>query len=122
MKRIIASLSSTLALCAALAACGQPVPPEKSAYVGEWRQKDMYLLITNDGNVRYRRFAPGANVSIDAPLKGFTDKGFEVGIGPASTTFVVGKKPYQDGAVWKMEVDGVLLSKTDEIKPQSATQ
>jgi len=94
-----------------LSACGKPVPPEKSAYVGEWREKVMYLLITQDGGVRYKRFKGGANVSVDGPLKQFDGDNFEVGIGPASTTFVVTRPPYQDGNEWKMVVDGVELTK-----------
>jgi hypothetical protein len=30
-----------------------------------------------------------------------------------ATTFVVSKPPYQDGAQWKMVVDGLELTKTD---------
>ena len=36
-------------LALSLVGCGKPVPPEKSAYVGEWQEKTMYLLITQDG-------------------------------------------------------------------------
>jgi hypothetical protein len=36
-------------LILAVAGCGKPVPKEKLAYVGEWQEKTMYLLITQDG-------------------------------------------------------------------------
>jgi hypothetical protein len=108
----LASLVVLLALFGSLAACGKPVPAEKSAYVGEWQTRTMYLLITQDGSVRYKRLKGGASTSVEGPLKGFTGNDFEVGVGPMATTFVVSKPPYQDGERWKMVVDGVELVKT----------
>jgi hypothetical protein len=106
---------AALALLAAmLCGCGQPVPPDKVAYVGEWQAKTMYLLITGDGSIRYRRLRGGATTSVEGPLKGFDGDHFEVGIGPFSTMFVVSKPPYQDGATWKMVVDDVELTRTDD--------
>lgn len=109
---VLAKLSVTALLVAVLAGCGKPVPPDKSAYVGEWQEKTMYLLITQDGSVRYKRLKGGATTSVDGPLKGFAGDNFEVGIGPMATTFVVGKPPYRDGEKWKMTVDGVDLVRT----------
>jgi len=100
--------------------CGKPVPPEKAAYVGEWQHPTMYLLLTQDGSVRYKRIQGGATTSVEAPLKGFQGNNFEVGIGPMSTTFVVTKPPYDDGGKWKMVVDGVELVRTSslgDVKP-----
>jgi hypothetical protein len=101
-----------LALLGSLVGCGKPVPAEKSAYVGEWQTRTMYLLITQDGSVRYKRLKGGASTSVEGPLNGFTGNDFEVGVGPMATTFVVSKPPYQDGERWKMVVDGVELVKT----------
>ncbi|WOB06875.1 hypothetical protein [Piscinibacter gummiphilus] len=72
----------------------------------------MYLLITQDGSVRYKRLKGGGTTSVDGPLKGFAGNNFEVGIGPMATTFVVSKPPYQDVDKWKMVVDEVELVKT----------
>lgn len=102
----------SLALAVSLIGCGKPVPQEKSDYVGEWQEKTMYLLITQDGSVRYKRLKGGATTSVEGPLKGFTGNNFEVGIGPIATTFVVSRPPYQDGDKWKMVVDEVELVKT----------
>lgn len=101
-----------LILALALPGCGKPVPPEKSAYVGEWQEKAMYLLITQDGSVRYKRLKGGVTTTIEGPLKGFNGDNFEAGIGPLATTFVVSKPPYQDGDKWKMVVDDVVLTRT----------
>lgn len=94
--------------------CGKPVPPEKSTYVGEWQEENMYLLLTQDGSVEYKRIIGSTTKSIEGPIKGFDGNNFEVGIGPMSTVFVVSKPPFQEGENWKMVVDGVELTKTDE--------
>lgn len=102
-----------LPLLGSLGGCGKPVPQEKSAYVGEWQEKAMYLLITQDGSVKYKRLKEGATTSVEGPLKGFNGNNFEVGVGPMATTFVVTRPPYQEGDHWKMVVDGLELTKTD---------
>lgn len=99
-------------LAIALFACGKPVPAEKSAYVGEWQEKTMYLLITQDGSVRYKRQKNGGSTSVEGPLKGFEGNNFVAGVGPLATTFIVSKPPYQDGDKWKMVVDDVELTRT----------
>jgi hypothetical protein len=75
----------------------------------------MYLLITADGSIRYRRLRGGATTSIEGPLKGFAGDNFDVGVGPFSTTFVVSKPPFDEGGEWKMVVDGVELTRTDDL-------
>jgi hypothetical protein len=101
-----------LLLALMLSACGKPVPPDRSEYVGEWQEKSMYLLITQDGSVRYKRVKGGVSTSIEAPLKRFDGDNFVVGFGPMSTTFTVSRPPYHDGRAWNMVVDGVELTRT----------
>ena len=102
-----------LLLAAGLAACAKPVPPAKVAFVGEWQRPDMYLLITADGSVRYKRLKGGANVSVEGPLQEFKGKDFSVGIGPMTTSFHVDKPPHQDkDGAWRMTVDGAELTRT----------
>ncbi|ROZ62428.1 hypothetical protein [Ramlibacter sp. WS9] len=108
-----ALFAAVLALLAA--GCGKPVPPDKAAYVGEWQQPAMYLLITADGSVSYKRLKGGATTSVDAPLKKFDGDNFEAGVGPMSTVFVVSKPPYQVDGKWKMVVDGVELTRTHDL-------
>jgi hypothetical protein len=100
-------LISTLAL----SACGKPIPPEKSAYVGEWRAQTMSLLIAQDGSVVYKRIKGGATTSVNGPIRRFEGDNFVVGIPLVSTTFEVSKPPYQEADKWKMVVDGVELTK-----------
>lgn len=59
-----------LALVVSMVGCGKPVPPEKSTYVGEWQEKTMYLLITQDGSVKYKRLKGGVSTSVEGPAQG----------------------------------------------------
>ena len=102
---------SCIALLALLCGCGQPVPADKASYVGEWqaKQQAMYLLITQEGSITYKRVSGRSTTSIEAPLKAFEGDDFHVGVGPFTTRFVVAAPPYQDQDGWKMVVDGVEL-------------
>ena len=94
-----------------LAGCAKPLPSEKLAYAGQWRSTTMSLLITESGNVNYRRVDGGMSKSINGPVQAFEGDNFVVGVGPIKTTFVVSMPPHEDGGAWKMTVDGVALTK-----------
>ena len=108
-----ARVAVLVAIMLALSACGQPVPPEKSAYVGEWHAPGMGLLITQDGSVVYKRIKGGVTTSINGPLRRFEGDDFIVGLPFLSTRFEVSKPPFQDGGKWKMVVDGVELARVE---------
>jgi hypothetical protein len=108
----------TLAVMLLLAACANPLPPEKSAYVGQWNAPGMSLLITQDGSVVYKRIKSGVTTSINAPLKKFEGDNFVVGIGLWTSTFVVSKPPREESGRWRMTVDGVDLSRESENQPE----
>ena len=118
MNRIALLLAVTLGLL--LAACGDPLPQDKIAYAGDWRSRDMRLLITPDGRCEYRRRREGGSTSsIRAPIVRFEGDNFVVGLGMISTTFVVSKPPHLVGGQWHMTVDGVDLIRfgpSDEIQ------
>lgn len=109
-RGIIAVIISLLPLF--LYGCGIQVPEEKAQYVGEWRAPQMYLLITQDGSVEYKRIKGGARTSVSGPLRAFEGDNFVVGIPVFSTTFIVSKVPYEENGQWKMVVDGVTLTRT----------
>ena len=96
-----------------LCGCGIPVPEDKSSYVGEWRSKEMYLLILQDGSVDYKRLKKGSTVSVTGPIQEFQGDNFVVGFSFVNTVFEVSKTPYQENGEWKMVVDGVELTKTE---------
>ncbi len=104
---------STLA-CSGLeeAAQPEPVPADKIDYVGSWTGDKVELTITAEGNCEYTKEAnDSAKTSINAPIQSFHPTGFDVGIGPFVTTFVVTKPPHEDGGVWTMTVDDVELTR-----------
>lgn len=92
--------------------CGIEVPPDKKDYVGEWQSREMYLLILQDGSVKYSRIKGGVTKTVSGPLRGFEGNNFVVGVSLIKTTFVVSEPPHLDGSQWKMTVDGVTLVKT----------
>jgi hypothetical protein len=94
-----------------LTACAKPLPPDKLAYAGDWESPSLYLQITPGGQVSYKRVNGNQSTSIDAPVKDFQGDNVEVGVGPATTVFVVSKPPHQDQGAWKMTVDGVELTR-----------
>jgi hypothetical protein len=110
MKKL-ASMVIVLVAALTLSACGNPVPQDKSAYVGEWHAPAMGLLITQDGGVAYKRLKQGVTTSINGPLRRFEGDDFVVGFPLLSTKFEVSKTPFRQAGVWKMVVDGVELTK-----------
>ena len=105
-------IATLVAAVLLLAACsGQPRPADTASYAGDWRAKNMRLVITAEGHVSYERRDEGNSKSINAPLQRFEGNNFVVGVGPLTTTFVVSKPPWRDEALWRMTVDGVDLVK-----------
>lgn len=107
-----ASLAAAILVTALLAGCGQPVPPDKAAYVGQWRSEQMTLRITADGRVDYRRVEGASSTKISAPIQRFEGPHFDVGVGPLTTRFTVSAPPEDDGeSTLRMTVDGVRLTR-----------
>ncbi|THB72719.1 MAG: hypothetical protein D6B25_16265 [Desulfobulbaceae bacterium] len=109
-----AFLAVVLIVSMILSSCTNPVPPEKTDYVGEWRSQEMYLLILADGTVHYERLKGGGSVEITGPIKAFEGDDFVVGFLFITTTFTVDRPPFQDNNEWYMVVDGVQLTRNDE--------
>lgn len=108
----IKPIFSLLVIALLFISCAKPVPPEKMDYVGEWRSKEMYLLILQDGSVKYKRLKGGGTTEVTGPIKEFEGDNFVVGFAFIKTTFVVSTPPYQENGTWKMVVDGVELIKS----------
>ena len=103
-----------MACCLFLTSCSNPLPPEKREYIGLWQGDGMYLLISAEGRVEYKRLRGGQTTSIEAPLQEFIGADFRVGVGFLSTTFKVEEPPHNLGGQWRMTVDGVQLVRTVE--------
>jgi hypothetical protein len=114
------SLGMLVAAALLLAACGEPIPQARLAYAGDWRSKEMRLVITPGGYCEYSRRKEGGNsTEINAPIQRFEGDNFVVGIGLFTTTFMVSKPPHLEGGQWKMTVDGVELTRVtaaDEVR------
>jgi len=113
-----ARLALAALLVAFVAGCGEPVPADMKEYVGEWHGKDMLLVITQDGGVRYSRKQGSSTTNINAPIQRYDGASFWVGVGILATKFDVSKPPYRDGNLWKMVVDGVELTRSLGSGPQ----
>jgi hypothetical protein len=90
-----------------------PIPLDKQALVGVWRNERVAfkLAVASDCRVSYER--DGTKVS--APLMQFYGDDFSVGMLGIGTTFKVTAPPKVDvSGVMRMTVDGVELTKTDE--------
>ncbi len=95
-----------------------PIPPDMKDYIGEWQGQwqsgSMKLSIAPDGGVEYERKVGSTSKSIaGGKITKFSGNDFEVESFIVTTTFKVGKPPYQNGKRWKMVVDGVEVSRKD---------
>jgi hypothetical protein len=102
-----------------------PIPADKKDYIGDWNGQfqggTLRLSITPDGTVNYERKEGSTSKSIsNGTIKKFDGNDFEVEAFIVSTTFKVEKPPYRDGAVWKMIVDGVEVSRKDSGETASS--
>ena len=110
MPRPLRTLLIPLALLSLLlAACTQPVPAARQAFVGHWESDSVSLRITAQGRVLYKRVKGTTTTSIDAPLKAFEGDNPVVGVGPLTTTFMVTSAPHETQGRWTMTVDGEEL-------------
>ena len=108
----LAAILVLLTATVLLAACSNPLPPDKLDYAGEWKSPEMYLLILEDGTLNYIRFKGGIKTTITGSITEFQGDNFLGGVAFITTTFVVSKPPYNENGVWKMVVDGVELTKS----------
>lgn len=111
--RILAILALAAGLAFSNAAQAEPVPADKSDYVGTWQGKDMRLALSKDGKIKYKRDQEKKKVDLDIELLGFKGNNFDAGWSFMRSTFVVSKPPHREGGKWKMTVDGVEMTRED---------
>ncbi|WP_297831958.1 hypothetical protein [Thermomonas sp.] len=109
------AIATLLLATLGLAGCGQSVPPDKQAYIGEWQSNGMAVNISQSGKVIVVKEGGGnASTRVEAPLQGFDGNDFIVGLGPMKTTYRVSVPPHEDNGEWKMTVDGKELTRVEE--------
>src|SRR5688572_25824080 len=96
---LLVSVGSLLA-CSGLS--GTPVPQSKIDYVGTWTGGPVTLTIEQAGFVRYEKKEGAASTEINAPITAWHATGFDAGIGPVATTFVVSDPPHPESGTWTM--------------------
>ena len=65
------------------------IPEDKKEYVGAWASDEIYLEITENGTVNYKRESGGSSTSVNAPIQKFEGNNFIVGALGINTTKVV---------------------------------
>lgn len=112
------AITALLLTLLALVGCGQAVPPDKQAYIGEWQSNGMAVNISQSGRVIVVKESPDGGNSgktrVEAPLQGFDGNDFTIGLGPMKTTYKVSVPPHEDNGEWKMTVDGMELTRVEE--------
>jgi len=104
--------------CMLLTSCAS-LPQDRIDYVGYWSNQTSSLKITADGQFHFSKRSKDSNTSVNAPIQSFSGDSVVVGIGPLSSTYIVSKRPYQEGSLWKMVIEGetlIKLSNGDEAR------
>lgn len=87
------------------------ISADKKDYVGTWTSNEIYLEISENGSVNYKRESGGSTTSVNAPIQKFEGNNFVVGALGFNTTFIVSKVPHKENGVWTMTVDGRELTR-----------
>lgn len=107
-------LSSGVVLGSLLACTGvlpTPVPEDRADYVGSWAGGPVTLVIAREGMVEYERDEGNVHIRIEAPIQAWHERGFDAGLGPLVTTFLVTDPPHHEDGDWTMTVDGHVVTR-----------
>lgn len=116
LKKILSFVMLLTALIFVVQCASVQLPKDKQNYVGVWESERksptyMYLSISSNGQVSYKRVDSGKSNSLTAPIVEWKGRNFKVGVLSVTTEFVVRKAPYKSGGKWRMVVDGVELTR-----------
>jgi len=112
MKKLIIFSLFTLLLVACSA---DPIPEDKSDYVGVWQGGNIFLEIKADGNGSYAKIQQDASETVDAPIRQLGDGKIVLKYFLFSKTLELTRAPYQEDGKWKMIIDGVTLEKQTSL-------
>jgi hypothetical protein len=102
--------------CLCLISCGKQLPPKLKQVEGIWRNEEVYLQISREGDFHYKRKSKGESVEINTWITEYTDTSFTASIIFSETVFQLNKAPYYDTTTHQMQmiVDGRVLVKQGE--------
>lgn len=113
-KNISKFLLLLILITFSLHAWGKPLPTDKQPYVGKWTGLGMELIITQEGDVQYKRLQDGVSKEINGQLDHFEGDDFVVKtMFIFSSTFHVTQPPHPNKGLWSMTVDGIEISRPD---------
>lgn len=88
-------------------------------FVGRWQGEGMFLAISADGKLNYRRRKGVSSRSLSGKIQKFKKDSFKAGVLGLGTTFKIDRAPYQEDGVWKVKIDGVVLTRVvKQAKPR----
>jgi hypothetical protein len=111
----LALAASVAALLACTGLSGTPVPPDRHDWIGTWTGGPVTLTIEAAGFVQYKKEEGGTSSEVNAPITAWHAAGFDAGIGPVTTTFVVSDPPHPEDGVWTMTVDGQEVTRPGPV-------
>jgi hypothetical protein len=82
----------------------------KKDYIGEWTGPGTTLSIGADGAVSFAKKSGNSSKKVNGPISAFVGNNIEV-FALITVTLAVTSPPRRDGAVWKMTVDGVEVTR-----------
>lgn len=91
-------------------------PPPDAAWVGTWQggDDDVSYTLTLDplGMADLRTVRGGSTTNMNAPVKAWTETGFEIGIFSMRQAYEVQQPPHRiDDGAWRMVFEGVVLER-----------
>lgn len=112
MKKLFIPIILSTFLFTSCSLMGIPIPEDKQDFIGTWKDDEVHLTISPTGQLEYK----DPKLSLDAPIKEFTDEHIIAGVWFLEKTFRIDNAPYQKNGVWKMKINGIELTKGIEVK------
>lgn len=86
------------------------IPAEKNDYIGTWTGPSVFLQITPEAKLNYKKQEGSSTTSLNVPITSFEGDNFTAGVMGMETTFVVSQPPtLENNGMVFMVVDGNKL-------------
>lgn len=99
----------------ALTGCsGEPVPEDKSEFVGYWSAGDgSYVQIQKNGDCKYKWIEGNTTTELTSGGASFEDGKFLCSFLVFDGPFSIDEAPHEEGGTWRMKLEGKELEKRD---------